>query len=119
LIAAAAPTPLEASDTDVFSAPDVFVQILDPSGQVLGSSSNLFWLAAGAATMDQALPFQCSSTALLGYEARSGSAPPTAQTSLLEIAATALRERLMAEPDGVGEGTMLHALPFQCSARVA
>ena len=41
LIAAAAPTPLQASDTDVFSAPDVFVQILDPSGQVLGSSSNL------------------------------------------------------------------------------
>ncbi len=41
LIAAAAATPLEASDTDVFSAPDVFVQILDPSGHVLGSSSNL------------------------------------------------------------------------------
>jgi len=41
LIAGAAPTPLQASDTDVFSAPDVFVQILDPSGKVLGSSTNL------------------------------------------------------------------------------
>ena len=41
LIAAAAPTPPQASGTDVFSAPDVFVQILDPSGHVLGSSSNL------------------------------------------------------------------------------
>jgi hypothetical protein len=69
--------------------------------------------------MDQALPSQCSSTALPGYDARSGTAPPTAQTSLLEIAATALSERLMAGPDGVGDGTMLHVLPFQCSASVA
>src|SRR6266851_462094 len=41
LIAAAAPTPLQASDTDVFSAPDVFVQILVPRGKFLGTSTTL------------------------------------------------------------------------------
>jgi signal transduction histidine kinase len=44
LIAAAQPvdaSAIVAPRTDVFSAPDIFVQIVDPSGRVLGSSSNL------------------------------------------------------------------------------
>ncbi len=37
----AAGTSLVTSNTDMFSAPDVFVQFVDPSGQVLSGSSNL------------------------------------------------------------------------------
>src|SRR5713226_10409141 len=37
----AAGTSLVTSNTDMFSAPDVFVQVVDPRGQVLSGSSNL------------------------------------------------------------------------------
>src|SRR5579885_2814505 len=68
----------------------------------LGLETTLHWL-----------PFQCSISVSDGLSVPWLLYDPTAQTSLVELAATPYR--LLNEPPGLGLLTRLHFVPFQCS----
>src|SRR3989442_2301101 len=67
----------------------------------------------GLGTWLQLPPSQCRMSVLDRYHPAQ---KPTAQASLADTAATALSSFTTAP--GLGEGTMLHAVPSQCSTRV-
>src|SRR5437867_515703 len=69
----------------------------------------------GLGTTLHSVPSQCNTSVRLGpfmilYK-------PTAKTSLADTAATS-RSSLLPRMEGLGLGTMLHSLPFQCSMSV-
>src|SRR5262249_41345593 len=79
--------------------------------------SSLFCVPGlGLGTTLHVRPFQCSVRVCAGPNPATVKLP-TAQTSLLETAATP--SRMLSAPPGLGLGTTLHLWPFQCSASVS
>src|SRR5262249_17895470 len=97
--------------------------LLDPTAQTLeeetaatAASSAPPEAPSASGTSAQPVPSQCSISARVAVEVPGLRAEPTAQTSLEEIAATALS--LLSAAVLLRLGTTRHERPSQCSARV-
>src|SRR5215813_9793553 len=87
-----------------------------PEGSAAAASS---WPVPGAATLDQAEPFQCTMSGLVvGKASSTPPTEPTAHTSWGETVTTPHRALPFGSVPGLGLRTTVHWWPSQCSIRV-
>src|SRR5262249_45168656 len=87
-----------------------------PEGSAATASS---WPVPGAATLDQAEPFQCTMSGLVvGKASSTPPTEPTAHTSWGETVTTPHRALPFGSLPGLGLRTTVHWWPSQCSIRV-